>query len=181
MIATHTAIAGAHHAKTGNDEVYGLFRVGLDAGKPAPGIVGRFYWATDTKILYYDTGVAWVETTRGETVTRLAQLAERAHGSLTGVTPDQHHAQDHAASHEPGGADEVNLAGLDGEPSDTINKSILTAQGDIITRDATAPKRLAKGITGYYLKAGANEPEWTAVPPGYTDAEALAWALVVGG
>ncbi len=91
LIETHRLIADAHHAKTGNDEVYGLIRVGADAAKPAAETAGRFYWATDTEILYYDTGAAWVETARGESATRLAQLAERAHGSLTGVGVSDHH------------------------------------------------------------------------------------------
>lgn len=68
----------------------------------------------------------------------LASLTEKAHGSLTGVTSDQHHARDHHTRHEPGGADEVsgvtpgahaashqdtgadeiNVAGLSGELAD---------------------------------------------------------------
>lgn len=35
----------------------------------------------------------------------LASLTERAHTSLTGVTPDQHHSENHHARHEAGGAD----------------------------------------------------------------------------
>jgi len=34
---------------------------GLDANKPAAGIPGRLYFATDTKILYRDSGTAWEE------------------------------------------------------------------------------------------------------------------------
>lgn len=44
-----------------------------------------------------------------------------------------------------------------------LPSDILTTRGDIITRNATAPKRLALGTAGHYLKAGANEPEWAAV------------------
>ncbi len=79
--------------KTGDYGVYGLLAAGLAANRPAPGIVDRFYFSTDTLVLERDTGVAWVEVARGETAIRLAQLAERAHNSLTGVTPDQHHAK----------------------------------------------------------------------------------------
>lgn len=43
-----------------------------------------------------------------------------------------------------------------------IRHGLLTARGDIITRSATLPKRLALGTEGHYLKAGANEPEWAA-------------------
>ncbi len=74
-------------------EVYGLLAAGLAADRPAPGIVDRFYFSTDTLVLERDTGVAWVEVVRGETAIRLAQLAERAHSSLTGIGPSDHHAK----------------------------------------------------------------------------------------
>jgi len=32
---------------------------GLTANLPPAGSQGRFYWATDTLILYYDTGALW--------------------------------------------------------------------------------------------------------------------------
>ncbi len=92
-ITTHAGVAGAHHAKTGDDEVYGLFRSGLDANKPAAGVANRYYWAIDTKILYRDTGAAWEETARGETAIRLAQLAEKQHANLTGIGASDHHAK----------------------------------------------------------------------------------------
>lgn len=73
---------------------------GLAAAIGAAGRLGRMYWATDTKILYRDDGVDWVEILRGEAVSRLASLSEKAHASLTGVSADQHHAQAHTlASH----------------------------------------------------------------------------------
>lgn len=52
-----------------------------------------------------------------------------------------------------------------------LPSNILTTRGDIITRNATAPKRLALGTTGHYLTAGANEPAWTAPPSKITDAD----------
>lgn len=64
---------------------------GTDAAKPAAGLENRFYWATDTEILYRDNGSSWVETARGESVTRLAQLSDRAHSSLSGVSSSDHH------------------------------------------------------------------------------------------
>jgi hypothetical protein len=72
-----------------------LLQVGTDAGKPAAGTVGRIYYATDTKIFYYDNGTTWEEYLRAETVSRLASLAEKSHASLTDVTADQHHARSH--------------------------------------------------------------------------------------
>jgi len=116
-ITTHKGDASAHHAKTGDDEVYGLIRVGTDAGKPAAGVAGRFYWATDTEILYRDTGAAWEETARGESVTRLAQLSEKAHSSLTGIGADDHHAQLHSAAHRAGGADDLIAGGIEADIS----------------------------------------------------------------
>lgn len=73
---------------------------GLDADKGDAGRKGRLYLATNTEILYEDDGTNWVERLRGESVTRLAELSERAHDSLTDVTSDQHHAEAHSlASH----------------------------------------------------------------------------------
>lgn len=69
---------------------------GTDAGKPAAGTAGRLYWATDIHILYKDTGAAWVELWRAEDVIRLAQLADKAHASLSGVTANQHHSESHS-------------------------------------------------------------------------------------
>lgn len=69
---------------------------GLATNIGTAGIKGRFYFATDTGILYEDDGTAWVEITRSEAKIRLAQLSEKAHASLTGVTADQHHAELHA-------------------------------------------------------------------------------------
>ena len=91
-ISTHTAIASAHHVKTADDEVYGLLRMGTDAGKPAAGIAGRFYYATDTMILFRDTGGAWTEAARAETKSRLAELFEKAHSSLSGIGASDHHS-----------------------------------------------------------------------------------------
>ncbi|GAJ22939.1 unnamed protein product, partial [marine sediment metagenome] len=51
------------------------------------------YFSTDTLVLERDTGAAWVEVVRGETATRLAQLAEKAHSSLTGIGVADHHAR----------------------------------------------------------------------------------------
>jgi len=71
---------------------YMTFGAGLDAAKPAAGRTGRVYFATDTGILYRDTGAAWLEVARGETFTRLAQLSEKAYSSLTSRA---HGAADH--------------------------------------------------------------------------------------
>ena len=38
--------------------------------------------------------------------------------------------------------------------------STLSARGDIVYKGASALTRLPKGTAGYYLKQGANDPEW---------------------
>lgn len=92
-ITTHAGITDAHHVKTGNNEVSGLLEQGVVASRPAASIDGRLYYATDEDILYRDNGTTWEERARGETATRLAQLSEKAHGSLTGIAEDDHHAK----------------------------------------------------------------------------------------
>jgi hypothetical protein len=52
------------------------------------------------------------------------------HGSLSGVTSDQHHAENHAARHESGGADEIDVTGLTGAGSPTEITDIPTAETD---------------------------------------------------
>jgi len=75
---------------------------GLDADKPTSGLLmGQLYWATDTKILYRATSsTTWEEILRGETVTRLAQLSERAHSSLTGIGENDHHQKFTQSDHD---------------------------------------------------------------------------------
>lgn len=36
-----------------------LFVQGTVDSRPAVGIEGRFFWATDTKVLFYDDGATW--------------------------------------------------------------------------------------------------------------------------
>ena len=42
----------------------------------------------------------------------------------------------------------------------------LTTRGDMVYRGASALERLPKGTAGYYLKQGANDPEWAEVSGG---------------
>lgn len=67
-------------------DIMSMLGYGLASGLPATAAVVRdsFYWETDTKILKQEHNGTWVETSRGETVIRLAQLAEKAFASLTG-------------------------------------------------------------------------------------------------
>ena len=89
--------------------------------------------------------------------------SEKLEGSTKSQVQD-HAPKAHKTSHENGGGDEISIAGLSGDPAHTINKSLLTARGDIIYRDASAPARLAKGIPGTALLMGANDPGWSSPP-----------------
>jgi len=44
--------------------------------------------------------------------------------------------------------------------------STLSTRGDIVYKGASALERLPKGTAGYYLKQGANDPEWGAISGG---------------
>ena len=44
--------------------------------------------------------------------------------------------------------------------------STLSTRGDIVYKGASALERLPKGTAGYYLKQGANDPEWAEVAGG---------------
>jgi len=55
--------------------------------------------------------------------------------------------------------------GTDGSNGTDLT-STLTTRGDIVYKGASALTRLAKGTAGYYLKQGANDPEWSAVSGG---------------
>jgi hypothetical protein len=41
------------------DPITSVYAQGTQAARPAAGVAGRFYWATDTRALYYDDGTAW--------------------------------------------------------------------------------------------------------------------------
>ena len=57
----------------------------------------------------------------------------------------------------------MSSAGTNGTDGATIP---LTTQGDLLYRDGSGLQRLAKGTAGYYLKQGANDPEWGALASG---------------
>jgi hypothetical protein len=151
-------------ANTDHDARYA--RQGLDAAKGVAGIAGRRYWATDTEILYWDNGAAWVEMVRGESVTRLAQLAERDHTSLTNVLPDQHHARshvitavgDHTSGATPGQILQANVNGLPVDATLTDAQLVAIAAAAHARQHAiTAALDHTSGATpGKILKADAN-------------------------
>jgi len=85
----------------------------------------------------------------------VATLDEAHHGSLAGpanahrhadlasIGIDDHHARDHAARHQDGGADEINIAGLSGEPADVVAKSLFDAHTILIAVTDNTPVALA--------------------------------------
>jgi len=82
----------SRHAQGGADEVVGIALQGSDAGKPSPGIPGRFWISTDTKALYYDDGSSWILI-----------------GRLAGLD-----LSSHASRHASGGADALPADSIDG-------------------------------------------------------------------
>jgi len=80
-----------------------------------------------------------------------------------------------AAAHSAGKAVELRVTAgiIENIQNEVIPKSLLTTQGDLIIRGASAPERLAKGTERYFLRMGANEPEWVL---GYEFGKAInAW------
>jgi hypothetical protein len=98
-------VVTAAHADLTAEKILGtqVIMSGLEADRPAPSIAGRLWFSTDTGKLYRDTAAAWTFLAS----TDLADMAERAHASLTGLGVDDHHPQDHASRHADGGADEI--------------------------------------------------------------------------
>lgn len=45
------------------EERVAIFDQDTIANRPAAGTLGRFFWATDELLLYYDTGTVWHEVT----------------------------------------------------------------------------------------------------------------------
>ena len=75
------------------------------ANRPAAGVTGRFFWATDEGILYRDNGTSW------------NKVAVSDYPDLDEI-PSSFTPSAHKTSHENGGADEIGVAGLSGELAD---------------------------------------------------------------
>ena len=120
----------------------------------AAGNRGMQAYATDENIVYYSDGAAWVEVARGETVTRLAQLSEKAHGSLTGVGASDHHVKTTDAGEITSGR-----FGMPRMPDGTAGL-VLTAKGASADPAFTAPdhpQKLKPALTrwvtpGWYMR-----------------------------
>jgi len=125
----------------------------------------QLFYRTDLHKLYIYNGTTWVDcTSQGTTVHNDLTNRDAADchplSAITGLSA-------HASRHQNGGADVINLAGLDGEPSTlTTHKSLATGIHGVGTNYiAQAPssghlvRSFTKGWTdGYYLKgAGVNQ------------------------
>ena len=66
--------ASDHHVKTGDNEVKGLVLVDTAVNRPAAAVAGRWFIASDTLAISYDTGTAWttVGTLRGHDLEALS-------------------------------------------------------------------------------------------------------------
>lgn len=87
-------------------------QAGLDAAKPAPGTAGRLYVATDTQVIYRDTGTAWVKVG--------AVKWGDIEGKPSSFTPSAHtHAGSDITSKVSAAstADTVPWSGISGKPS----------------------------------------------------------------
>jgi len=60
--------------------------------------------------------------------------------------------------------EQMSSAGTNGTDGTNL-ATTLTTRGDIVYKGASALTRLPKGTAGYYLKQGANDPEWGAISP----------------
>jgi len=60
----------------------------------------------------------------------------------------------------------MSSAGTNGTNGTDLSTT-LTTRGDIVYKGASALTRLPKGTAGYYLKQGANDPEWGTVSSDY--------------
>ena len=62
---------------------------------------------------------------------------------------------------------QMSSAGTNGTDGTDLT-STLSTRGDLVFKGASALERLPKGTAGYYLKQGANDPEWAEVSSGST-------------
>lgn len=109
-------------------------QAGLDAEKPTPGTAGRLYVATDTQIIYRDTGTAWQKVGAvkwGDIEGKPSSFTPSIHGNEA-HEPDLALASDLAAHL----ADKVHIGN---NPSafvySTVNQSIPNSTATILTFD----------------------------------------------
>jgi len=112
----------------------------LDANKPAAGKAGRIYFAVDTHIFYYDNGVAWEKAG----IVDYPDLDE---------IPSSFTPSAHKTTHQDGGTDEINVAGLSGLLADPQRGLWAPVYEEILTEAATSKtiNNLDGNTAGQYL------------------------------
>jgi len=74
----------------------------------------------------------------------------------------------------------MSSAGTNGTDGTDLT-STLSTRGDLLFKGASALTRLPKGTAGYYLKQGANDPEWSAVSAGTYSVHAMSQYVYTTG
>lgn len=124
---TRAQMAASHAAV---EDLMALDGQGTLAARPAAGIRGRYYFATDNGIIYRDTGAAWTSL--------------NDHGAQVGLADD-----DHTQYHNDARGD-----------ARYPTLSLLTTRGDLAKRGAATWERLAIGAAGRYLRSDGTDPSW---------------------
>jgi len=147
-----TKAAPAAHASThvdgGTDEINAALderaypmKADVIANRPAAGIAGRFFWATDEHILYRDNGTTW------------DKCAVADHADLDGMTTDDHHSQLHSSSHLVGGADALSV----GLPSSIGTTNSAGTATDFVRRDHVHAHPSGLGTDLHHAKLHASD------------------------
>ena len=149
------------------------------ANRPAAGVAGRFFWATDEGILYRDNGTGWDKVAVSDypdldeipsSFTPSAHHTTHENGGadeinvagLSGELADPQPPKTHASSHESGGADEINVAGLSGELADPQPPKAHAASHKDGGADELDASELAGalGTDGQVLKSDGAAANW---------------------
>lgn len=117
-VTVDAAPTGASYITTASESglsaenVLGTSIVIRAAPTPSVGPDGAIWVDTTNGPVYVSNGVSWVERWRSEGSTRLAQLADHAHASLSSIGTDDHHAKSH--THNADGSGSVAFTSLTG-------------------------------------------------------------------
>jgi hypothetical protein len=142
--------------KLTNEKVLGseIIMRGPAASRPSPGIPGRLYIENDgDQRTLRDAGSSWTEIARTQWRTNLIELHDRAHDSLTGVSPNQHHDRLHDHSDSLDGSP-IAVAGVPNLPASKITSGVFdTARYPAaFLHDGTRAATGDWNINGYLLK-----------------------------